>query len=248
MADLVHVPGSEAWVEHVYSTPPYRRVKGRTRWTFRHGPFVPELDRFAYVESGHEFIALLALRHLFHRGAIRRFKEQPYAFRNELHGFDHVPDFAVERREGLPCLIEVKAKRYLTRQLERDLERIGEKLAKHNLTYLVWTDKAPLSRWVRKNLLWMHKASVEAIPNAEKLELLTKLRSRGTLYMEEITDLGFDLFGILSLCWSGLAHFQMSEDIGARTRFSALGSDAFEQLLFNSKPNVSEWWASLEVA
>jgi hypothetical protein len=251
--------GSELWLNQVFQTSPARKVKGRTKWTHRHAPWVEALNRLAYVESRNELIALLALEHLQRQGVIRRFKEQPFTTPLDLwssgialdipqHMREYTPDLIAESSYGDKYVIEVKSARYITRQMERDFELWKEKFVEYDLKYLVWTDRDPLAKSLRQNLLELRRTAVQHIEPDEVHQLIDLLTNKGPLPVWALYTYDLDRDLISHAAWKGKVFFPLHEPFAKQTVVSLNRTTDLESLLFGAEPDMEAWWNSLEAA
>lgn len=251
--------GSIAWVSDVFASPPARVVKGRTRWTHRHAAWVAYLNRLAYVESRGELIGLLALEYLQKQGYLRRFKEQPFTtplalWEEGLEALsnkgskEYTPDFLAEDPLGNKYVIEIKTARYVTRSMEQGFELWREKFAKHDLKYLLWTDRDPLSRHLRQNLLRLRRASAEYIEREEISRLMDVLTSKGPLPVRALHAQNLDLDMIAHAAWSGRVYLPLLEPITEQTLITLKATEDLAATLFAKEPDIDAWWNSLEAA
>lgn len=240
--------GSRPWLDHVFTAEPARKVKGRTRWTHRHATWVGALRRLAYVESRTELIGLLALEYLHRIGQVRRFKEQPFTTTKDEFGCEYTPDFCAEHANGSVYVIEVKAARFITRQVEDELEQRQAQFADQGLQYLLWTDMSPLNTALRHNLLRLRRASTEDIRSSDLDSLVDTLQHSAALPVSTLYQRNFDLDLIACAAWQGRVFYPMHEALDARTRVTVCPSPALAETLFAASPDTESWWNSLEDA
>lgn len=248
MPAISHEFGSKAWADQMFSDPPARKVKGRTRWTHRHATWVEALGRLAYVESRNELIGLLALEYLCRRGLIKRFKEQPFACDETFAGSEYTPDLAAEGAAGVTYVIEIKTKRFLTRAMEKDFERLKEKFAEVGMKFLLWTDHDPLIQPLRHNLLQLRRASSEHVSPDETARLIGLLTSEGSMSLRALYEDGLDLTLISHAAWNGQVFLPLLDRLHDAT---PVGVRPFEDLgasLLAAEPDLHRWWNSLEAA
>lgn len=251
--------GSKAWVNNAFTSPPARVVKGRTRWTHRHAAWVAYLNRLAYVESRGELIGLLALEYLQKQGHVKRFKEQPFTtplalWQEGLEALsnrgskEYTPDFMAEDTSDTKYVIEIKTARYVTRAMQQGFELWRDKFAEHDMKYLVWTDRDPLSRHLRQNLLRLRRASAEYIERDELSRLAEALNSKGPLPVWALHAQDLDLDLIAHAAWGGQVYLPLLEPISAQTLITLTATEDLAAILFAKEPDLDDWWNSLEAA
>lgn len=238
--------GSKPWLDAMYVGPAARKTKGRSRWTHRHAPWVRFLNRRAYVESRIELITILLLEYLYKIGKIIRFKEQAFSTDIEQFGQKYTPDFCLEDLAGQQYLIENKVKRYLTREIEKDLEDLNEKLSAYDMRLLLWTDQDPLTHPLRHNLLRLFKASNEFIRPDEVEQLVSTLRNNGPLSIAELYQSGSDIDLIAYAAWSGKVFVPLLQPLNGQSQVSLSATEDLSYILFNTEPDVHAWWNALE--
>lgn len=259
MPEIETTFGSNAWLSDVFKSPPARTIKGRTKWTHRHAAWVAYLNRLAWLESRGELIGLLALEYLQKQGHVKRFKEQPFRTPLELweEGLDaltnkgskeYTPDFLAEDSLGTRYVIEIKTARYVSRAMEQGFELWRDKFAEHDMKYLVWTDRAPLSVHLRQNLLRLRRASAEYIEREELSRLTDMLTRKGPqpVWALHAKDLDLDL--IAYAAWSGQVYLPLLEPISAQTLITLTPTEDLAAILFVKEPDLDAWWNSLEAA
>jgi hypothetical protein len=250
---------TEPWFEQVFPGPPARKVKGRTKWTHRHAPWVEYLNRFAYVESRNELIGLLALEYLQRQGLLRRFKEQPFTTPRELWvaGMEplsrrgqpeYTPDFLTESPTGNKYVIEVKSARYISRQMEHGFELWKAKFGEYGLKYLVWTDRDALALPLRQNLIRLRRVAVEYFEQDELSRLISVLQSNGPMPIWALYKQDLDLNLIDHAAWHGKVFFPLRETIADRTLVSLNRTEDLVGNLLGIEPDMYAWWNALEAA
>lgn len=233
------------WAIEAFSLPPARDVKGRTRWTHRHATWVPHLNRIAFTESRNEFISLLSLEFLLNRNLIRRFKEQPFTLPKEELGFEYTPDFCLEDTEGNLYVIEVKTQRFLTRDIENRLADVRSCLASHGINFRIWTDKTPLVKTLRHNLLCLKKFSLESFRTDERDLLNGQINQIGSVAIGELLKMGVDLGLIYASIYKGSAHSDIQNKFTLDSRISSTNIQPIDRVLLGSCASNDSWWDSL---
>jgi len=147
------VMGSLEWLEHVYSEPPARSLKGHSKRNQYHSIPTSPIGLTVGGQGRTEACAVMLLDYLGIAGYIARFKQQPFRTSLDEFGYQIVPDYLVNCTNGKHYVIEVKTSRYVTALVQATLDRNKEKFAKFGLKYLCWTDKHPHSHNVRHHLM-----------------------------------------------------------------------------------------------
>jgi hypothetical protein len=238
--------GSDEWKEWVFSNPPARALKGRSKPTQYHQIWSNAAAGLVGAQGRNEAIALLALEYLHTLGQIRRIKEQPFKTPAETFGSEIVPDYLAElQSDGSLVVVEVKTDRFLTRIKDAELELYASKFADLNIKYYVWTDKQPLSRHVRVNLMAMRRAS--AIVSHDEQHALSKLlTSAPSRSVSTILSAGYDLDCIFATAWRGLIHFDLTKDLNPTAVISHQFARSNTALFLGGKPSGNLWWNSLQ--
>lgn len=248
MIKNLHHFGSPEWAKQMFSDPPARIVKGRTKWTHRHAPWVDQLGRLAYVESRNELIGLLALQYLSNIKAIRLFKEQPFETSEQQVGQEYTPDLAAQSLDRRLFVQEIKTYRFISREMERKHETLKERFAEYGMTFLVWTDHDPLTRPLRHNLLRLRRASAEFIEPDETACLISTLQEKGPMPLWALYNLGLDIDVIANAAWWGKVFLPLRADIGAASQISIHSQEDLASVLFGTEPDIHKFWNSLEDA
>lgn len=240
--------GSSAWLEQMFSDPPAREVKGRTRWTHRHAAWVGHLGYLAYVESRNELIGLLALEYLWRLGVVKRFKAQPFTTDESIFGREYTPDLCAQDASGVTYPVEIKTKRFITRADEYKFEQMKEKFAEFNMKFLLWTDRDPLIRPLRHNLLRLRRASTENIQPEETARLIFLLESHGPMPLWALYECDLDINLVSHAAWSGQVFVPLLSQFGEQALVDLQPVEDLASALFATEPDLHGWWNSLEVA
>lgn len=239
--------GSSMWRDQMFSEPPARKIKSRTRWTHRHACWVEFFSRLAYVESRNELIGLLALEYLHRLKQIDRFKEQAFTTAPDTFGDEYTPDFSAEHQSKMLYAIEVKTARFINRQQAKEFESYRERFAEHGIDFLVWTDADPLVKPLRHNLLRLRRASSLYIEHEEVARLVHQL-SNGPMPLWALYNLDLDLDLVCYAAWQGKVFLPLLEDIHQQTPVSNQPTEDLAARLLGTTPDMHAWWNSLEAA
>lgn len=252
-------PGSSAWVDDVFSLPPARNIRGRSKNTHRHVTFVEHLNCLTFVESRNELIGLLALEYLHKIGSVRRFKSQAFeAVANEwqiggntdlkIDGTKYTPDFIAQDVVGKTHVIEIKSARFITRAIEEKLEAWKSIFLAHDLNFSLWTDQNVLDASLRNNLLRMRRAAVDPIAPHEITSLVEILRDNGPMPVWALYSRDLDVDLIAHAAWKGKVFFPMQIPLSAQTMISLKKTEDLSSVLFGRVPDMNAWWNALEAA
>lgn len=237
--------GDRQWIEYVFGTGPARRTKGRTKHTQHHQKFLPEFGWYEGTQGRREAHGLLALQYLRRLGLIKRFKSQAFKTDQDEFGSEIYPDFALELPNNAICPVEVKNKRFLTRDIQFILDENRKNFANFDLKYIVWTDDRPFRHCTRHHLLNMSKSAGEHIPKDEIDELVALVEEERAVDLAALYDRGFDLSAIYFAAWHGLLFFPLMQPWAPTSQITATRRESLESIFLESKPLLDEWWNSL---
>lgn len=248
LPEYVNAPtpmGGNKWIEYVFSTGPARRTRGRTKHTQHHEKYIPETSQYQGVQGRREAYALLAIQYLHKLGLVKRFKSQPFRTDKEEFGSEIYPDFVVELADGSISPIEVKNKRFLTRDVQLILDENHNSFANFGMKYLVWTDERPLRHSTRHHLMNMSKFAGEHIPQTEIDSLVALTQDQRAITLSCLYEEGFDMSAIYLAAWSGRLFFPLMEPWTLTTLFTATRKDSLESIFLDGKSLLTQWWDSL---
>jgi len=236
--------GSAAWLKQVLRTPPVRTLKGRTKSTQYHHIWSANLQRCVGAQGRNEAIAVLALDYLANLKHVENFKEQPFRCNLEEFGFEIVPDFLAVTCDGQVFVIERKVCRFLTAEIEINLDRNRRLFKNFGLQYVCWTDKSPLTHPVSHNLLKMRQfsLSVHAEPKDRLTQHIARVRSSD---VEKLMQEGFDYSTILASAWTGNVFFDIREHLSPATVIRERDQVGIRATLLGGVADEYAWWNSL---
>jgi hypothetical protein len=238
-----HAFGSPDWVEWVYSTPPVRDPRGRSRPTQRFKPFCRALQEDMRIEGGNELTVLLFLDILHAAGLVKRFKPQAFLMTEDRHGVGGVPDFMVEWIDGAQHVPEVKSSRFVTMASIRRAERIERFLARYHLRYAVWESDF-LGRPLWHNVRQLQERG-GLLPDPEAADRLADAVAEGPITFNQLIDAGHDLQLIMHEAWAGRIHFNLLEKRNGNTKLYARAQPQFYDRLFGGRADFDRWWNGL---
>jgi len=236
--------GSLEWLEHVYSQPPARSLKGHSKHSQYHA--IPtSLDGLTVGGQGRtEACAVLLLDYLANAGYIAHFKQQPFRTTLDEFGYQIIPDYLVSCSNGNIFVIEVKTSRYITALVQATLDRNKEKFASVGIKYLCWTDKHPLSYNLRHNLMEMRRAS-RCVPLDEIEVLSAHLHDNRRCTFAGLVDEGFDKSVVFAAAWKSKAFFDFGAIFEPTTIVSLLPQCDLASIALSSSPSGHSWWDQL---
>lgn len=240
--------GSPAWVEHVYSTPPVDTIKGRTRWTQAHQPWSEVLARFAPVQGRPEYIGYLVLEFLRTMGYIARFKEHAFATTKADLGWETRPDFFASDPTPNHFVIESKTARFVTSAIELELKANREGFARFGMKYIVWTDRRPMTKHLRHNLIQMRRCDSEDIHDDERERLRELVKTEGRMPLNAVLESDFDLTAVFSAWWRGMVFLPMAKSLAGDTPVACSPQEDLRALFFAEKTLANDWWDNLPAA
>ena len=244
MSKPLYLLGSPEWLRHVFSTPPVRSLKGRSRSTRSHDFFSVHMARPVIVEGRNEHCAACVLEYLCMLGFLKRYKEQPFRADPDEFGFEIVPDFLAEGSNGQLYIVEVKTARFITAHLESILQRTREKFAEHGISYLLWSDRTPLNYALRHTI---HEAKRWAclVDEEEQIMLRDHVATHTRVSVADLYEKGFDWGVIHAATWSGHVHFRLLDDFCFSTEVASSPLLDLQAIFLGSAEHGSLWWKSL---
>ena len=248
MSKNLLVMGSPEWVEHVFCTPPVRKLKGRSSRMQPHTFFSSGTNRFVTAQGRYENCSALAIEYLVRLGYCSRAKPQPFETDKDEFGDEITPDFfleAVLAEIARYFVIETKTTRFLTRLEQLVLESNRERLSKYGLKYLVWTDKRPLSHAVRHHLIQMRLGADKDVTRAEMDELVVWVESESAPNLYRFYKAGFDLNCLYAAAWKGAVFFPITRPLTAETRLTICPQEDLKAIFLDCTNNQADWWSQL---
>lgn len=168
--------GTPKWADAVFNSPPARNVNGRARGTQL---FAPKFNgKPTYAEGGNENVATYILEYLQLAGVVSRWKCQPFEWQPVANGRRKVPDFLVELADKQLVIIQVKAERFRTPDVQEVFDSESAIAQNSGIFHLVWTDKAPLDQKARNLFFKIRMARAvqfEAKELSDTVEFVQKL-------------------------------------------------------------------------
>lgn len=235
--------GTPEWVEYVFSTPPVRDTKGRSKHTQHHD--VPSLDGTSFNPAeGYEYVPVIMLDLLLGWKKISRWKAQPFKTDVEQFGSSIYPDFLVEIADTKEVVIvEMKSAKFLTRQKERELESIRSHFHQAGLRYIVWTDRHPLSHPLRHHLVRMRIAESDQ----EHIDgLVDWVRGTRHATFSGLYDAGFGINDLYAATWKKKVFFAITKLLTESSHISLSPVEDIDAMFLGSGVRADSWWHDLE--
>lgn len=178
---------SKAWLDEVFQSPPRRDIERQSKTTTRWPHYSECSGGWMYGEGANEYTAILLLEYFWRLGIVRRFKSQPF-YLLEVGGPEKsVPDLLVELADATLIVIAVKAKRFISVEVQEKFDRERELLEPLGFDYLVWTDRdilsSPTSHTVRHI-----DAGYRFRPIEDRLNAIAKKANSGAQLLGELLE------------------------------------------------------------
>jgi hypothetical protein len=200
-----------------------------------------------HVPEGHERVALYVLEHLFLIGFLTSIKSQPFCWL--LPGASKLrwPDFLVQARDGRLYLIEVKAHRYITREIEERFERTRRTCAQYGVTLLVWSEQTFLTRPIRNLFTALRRArSTEIDPDViDELVACVQLAG-GQVVLGGLLDQGQEPATVLKAVRLNRLHISLSETLHVNSSVSLHPIDDPQVFILDRGYHASSWWRAMQ--
>lgn len=232
---------SEAVLNDIFGSGERIDVAKRGTQTTRRPIHVAGSARVVYACGGHEATCLNLLEHLRLLGVVKRWKAQPFNLL-ELGGPDAVPDVLVQLSWGDAGVIQVKAKRFLTLEVQEKYTREREFLQPLGFGFHIWTNHDVLSSDTSHTVAELARGRL--YPAAR--ERIEEIRAAAQ-HAEQLGTL-LDQFGwddTLSAAAHLAFHFDITQPIHEQTKLLRGHSPTRYVHLFTGRPAASSWWESL---
>lgn len=232
-----------AWREDVFSKPECFDVESCGTTTTRYPVFMERKKRLVYAWGGYERVAMLLLEHLWREQLVARWKSQPFDIAH-LGGRKGIPDFLVELDCGELHVIQVRAKRFLTEEVQQKYRLECEFLEPLGFRYNVWTNKDVLSSKTSHTVAELDRGRMFPAP-AATLEAIRQAALSATRLGELFDRFGWDdvMSAAAHLCF----HIDITEPIHEHTAISRPHSAARYRRLFEAGDVAQAWWEALNM-
>jgi hypothetical protein len=231
---------TEAWRRDIFNSPERIDVEKHGKSTTRYPVSVAWSGRIVHA-SGHERIALLLLEHLWAEGLVKRWKSQPLNLQ-EIGGPCAVPDILVELRSRELHVIEVKAQRFLTTEVQAGFDLQRAFLQGKGFGFHVWTNANVLSSETSHTVSELERG--RNYPAEREVVDEIKTAASGCAKLGELTErFGWD--DTLSAAAQLAFHFDITKPIHEETHLLRNHSAAYYDHLFARRDAPRSWWDSL---
>lgn len=235
---------SAAWRNEVFASPQRIDVERTTKATTRHPVGQGWTGDITYANGGHERVAMLILEHLWIAGFVKRWKGQPFNLK-ELNGPNLVPDLLAELRDSTLHVIECKAHRFITPDVQEKFNTERAFLEPMGFRFHVWTNRNRLSSATSHTVAELERgrtypAEVERIREIGAAALSAKV-------LGDLTSVfGWD--DTLSAAAHGQFHFNFMRPIDEETPILLHPAEAVINDLFERRHEAPGWWDQLRPA
>ena len=223
---------------------------GRSRPTQRF-VYRSKSGHLVFCEGGNEATAALLLEHLTRRGIVRRYKLQPFSLSEIDPSNKGIPDLIVELADRRIIVVEVKARRYLTSDVQDQCEVNKTLLASMGLQYKLWLDKDPLrmadklNSIVWSNVRFLHRGNGQPFDEV-KAGWITNQVQKGVCTLGDLMSSGeLDWDSLMAAVARGIIHLNPNEVFDERATLYTTYPARWWQHLFGDGPVLATWWDSL---
>ena len=232
---------SEAWRQEIFSSPPRIDIQKNGKSTTRHPVSVGWTGQDTYVSGGHERVAALLMEALWAVGYVRRWKPQPLNLM-EIDGPDITPDFLCELHDRTLHVIEVKAKRFVSPEIDEKFMLEKALLNPKAINFLLWTNADALSSATSHTVSELERCRRYSSPPEIVNEIRLKAGSLQTLG-QLLEQYSWD--DVLSAAAQQAFHFDFTKQIHEKTPLLRNYSHSRYDYLFARRDAAASWWDSL---
>lgn len=238
------------WVERVFASPPCRNVMGRSRPTQRF-VFRSVSGQLVWCEGGNEATAALLLEHLARMGIVKRYKLQPFRLSHFDPSNKAVPDLLIELLDGRLVVVEVKARRYLSPDVQERLEINEILLSRVGLPFRLWTDKDPLHLTDKLNsIVWsnvriLQKGRTQELDQASEQWIRDRVQT-GARTLPELMSCGHLAWdALIAALARGIINIDPNKVFDEHATLQTTYPSFWWQHLFSEGPVLATWFDSL---
>lgn len=233
---------TQAWIKNVFSSPPRRDIVRTTKATSRFPVRVPRQNSVFFAEGGNEHIALLLLRHLQSIGIVRRLKSQPF-YLEELGGPARlIPDLLVELHDHSLHVIECKAKRFVTDEVQERFALEQKCLTQLGFGFHVWTNRDKLGQPVSGAVRQLDRGFNHP-PEREVVETIRSSVTPATTLGDLFAAFGLD--DVIGAAAVSAIHFDIRKELHETSNVTLHAPTGYKNHFFASGHVPNGWWASL---
>lgn len=232
---------SEAWRQEVFNSKPRRDIQKHGKSTTRHPVMVEWTGLVEYVNGGHERVAALLLEQLYIDGYVRRWKTQPFDLQ-ELGGPNSVPDFLVELKDRTLHIIEVKAKRFVSPEIEAKFDISEKFLEPLGFVFHLWTNADKLSSATSHTVAELERGRRFPAPP----EIISEIGKKAAEFqvIGQLLDL-YSWDDVLSAAAFRAFHIDFTQPIHENSPIVRNHSNTFYSHIFAKRDESTSWWDSL---
>ena len=234
--------GGAAWRDLVFDSPAMRSPKARPGILSR-----PSYDGVKHTLYGaNERVAASILEYFKRLGVVRRWKSAPFV-RPTAAGTVWRPTFMAELADDLLLLtIRVKSDRYLTPEVQQELDHETAAAERAGMKQLLWTDKKPLTPAFRELYGLVRRARTVGFDGNDLARLVDFVAVNGSATANQIVEAGHDPalipVGIRQLA----LHTRLDSAIDKATVVSVKPLVDGRAFLLMTNFDPQEWWNALE--
>lgn len=239
-----HPVGSRQWLDYVFLAPPARDPQGRSRPTQR---YLAQGDdgTVTVAEGGNTATARSLLATMKNAGMVKRWKLEPFALNGVDHGVNATPDILFETTDGRAFVVETKASKYLTDEKQQKQRRVESVITQSGMTFLLWTDRWPLSAVLWRHLREMRRLGSCDIPY-DRLFAVAQQVAAGPKTLTELRQVGLYRHHVLAAVWAGQAHFDLFRPLEDKTPITSNPKDRRFETTLHAPVEAYGWWRTLE--
>lgn len=238
-------PGpTRAWCDEVFGKPEAIDVAKQGTTTTRHPVMMERAKRIIYAWGGYERTALLLLEHLWRMKHVTRWKSQPFNLA-DLGGPRAVPDILVELPDRGMHVIQVRAKRFLTEEVQHKYAIEREFLEARGFHYHVWTNHDVLSSRTSHTVAELDRGRMFRAPQ-QTIEDIGQASRSATQLGDLVDQFGWD--DTLSAAALLAFHLDITEPLHDQSPILRNPSPFHYRHLFESRDAAQAWWEALDDA
>lgn len=233
---------SRAWLDDVFKSPPRRNIDRDSKSTTRFPVFCPGQYMPRFAEGLNEFVAMLIQRHLQLLGIVKRFKGQAFALEEIGGPEDRVPDLLVELADESLHVIQCKARRFVTTEVQAKFDQERSLLEAFGFNFHVWTDRDIVGRPTSQSIRLLDRG----YQNPPERSVIERIRDdAGTTSTLDKLLLAYGWDDAIGAAAHGAFHFDITKELHEKTTITQHHSIDYARLFFERRPISDGWWSSL---
>lgn len=238
-----HPLGSRQWLDHVFLAPPARDPQGRSRPTQRYLAQGGD-GSVTVAEGGNTATARSLLVTMRNAGVVKRWKLEPFALNNADHGINATPDILFETHDGRSFVVETKASKYLTEEKLEKQRHVESVITQSGMTFLLWTDRWPLSAVLWRQLREMRRLGSCDVPY-DRLLAVAQQVAESPKTLADLRRSGLYRHHVLAAVWAGQAHADFFRPLSDQTLISSNPKDRCFESTLRAPVEAYGWWGTL---